>query len=263
MSKIDLLKKRIRGYGKMVIAYSGGVDSTFLVAVSKEVLGPRNILAVTASSESFPERELTFSRSMAKQIGVQQQIITTDEMKDKRFARNPKERCYFCKKELFKKIIHIARKHKTKVVADGANFDDAHDMRFGMRASKELGVFSPLLESGLTKNDIRKYSKIMKLKTSQKPSFACLASRIPYGEKITRKKLARIDRGEQYLFSLGYRQFRLRDHRDIARIEIERNDLVRFMRKDAKRVAEMLKKLGFKFITIDLEGYRMGSMNPQ
>lgn len=261
LTKLDHLKNILRDMGRVMVAFSGGVDSSFLLCVGREVLGD-NILAVTARSETYPQAELEEAKKIARLLSVRHLIITSEELEIPGFQDNPSNRCYFCKKELFGKLKEIGAKEGIDFIVDGTNYDDLRDHRPGMLAARESGVRSPLKEAGLTKKDIREYSHLLGLPTWEKPSFACLASRFPYGEKITREKLRRVDRAEEYLRSKGFKQLRVRHHEGIARIEVDRRDIRRFLQDDLSREIIMkLKELGFNYITLDLEGYRMGSMN--
>lgn len=245
----------------VLVAFSGGVDSTFLLRVARDVLGEK-VVACTASSETYPLRELIQAKKLAKEMGVRHIIINTEELSRPDFQKNPPHRCYFCKSELFTKLKEMARKEKLDWVLDASNLDDEGDFRPGMRAGEELGIRSLLREVKLTKGEIRYLSRKFGLPTWNKPSFACLASRIPYGLPITREKLRRIERGEEILFGLGFRQVRVRDYEKIARIEIEKEDFPLILREEIrKKVVKELKKLGYSYVTLDLEGYRSGSMN--
>jgi pyridinium-3,5-biscarboxylic acid mononucleotide sulfurtransferase len=259
--KLNSLKKHIETLGSMVVAYSGGVDSTFLLKVAHDVLHEQ-VIAVTATSSTYPERECREAVDFAKKAGIPQMFVHSEELDIEGFSDNSVNRCYLCKTELFSKIKAIADQKGMKYVAEGSNLDDLGDYRPGMRAIKELGIVSPLKEAGLTKDDIRRLSKDMGLPTWDKPAFACLSSRIPYGHRITREKLQMVDKAEQYLMDLGFRQVRVRHHGDIARIEISPSDRSRFM--DAHlmdKVYEKFKELGFAYTALDLKGYRTGSMN--
>ncbi len=259
--KLTKLKDILKDMKSVVIAFSGGVDSTFLLKVASEVLKGR-VMAVTASSSTFPKREMNEAINFAKSIGAKHSVVNSEELNIEGFSKNPKNRCYYCKKELFSKIGQIAKKEGFDFVADGANADDTGDYRPGMDAARELGVRSPLLEAGMTKNDIRMLSKQMNLPTWDKPSFACLSSRVPYGQEITRQKLMMIDKSEQYLLDIGFRQVRVRHHGDIARIEVAPEERVKFFDlKVMDDVYKKLKEIGFNYVTLDLKGYRTGSMN--
>ncbi|HSW35639.1 MAG TPA: ATP-dependent sacrificial sulfur transferase LarE [Candidatus Limnocylindrales bacterium] len=257
--KLDLLKNIIAGYGGVIVAYSGGVDSTYLAKVASDVLG-ENSLAVTASSETYPRHEVDYARELAHSLGLRHQIIYTEELDNKHFAANPPERCYICKNELFGKLVALAKQHNLPYVIDGSNCDDLSDFRPGARAGRELGIKSPLQETGFTKEDIRQLSKTMGLPTWNKPSFACLSSRFPYGEQITREKLIMVSNAEDYLRSLGVKQLRVRHHDKLARIELAVEDFNKILDVNAD-IVQVFKKIGYKYITLDLHGYRTGSMN--
>lgn len=247
--------------GSLAVAFSGGVDSTFLLKVAADVLGDR-ALAVTARSSTYPERELREAEAFAKSLGARHVVIDSEELDIPGYSDNPVNRCYFCKRELFEKVRETARKNGIRYVADGSNQDDLGDYRPGMKAADELQVVSPLKAAGMTKDDIRLLSKELDLPTWNKPAFACLASRFPYGQKITREKLAMVDRAEQFLLDLGFRQVRVRHHGDLARIEVDPDERGRFFSGDLMgKVYEGLKSIGFTYVTLDLKGYRTGSMN--
>lgn len=260
-TKLEALKRLLAETSGLVVAYSGGVDSTLLLKVAHDVLGAR-ALAVTASSETYPDHEIKEAVCLARQLGIRLREIHTEELEQEEFASNPPERCYFCKHELFGKLLEIAQEEGLPVVADGANVDDAEDFRPGRRAAAELGVRSPLREAGLTKEDIRELSRDLGLPTWDKPSFACLASRFPYGDRITREELLKVRAAEQVLRDLGLRQFRVRNHGHLARLEVEPDEIARLAEPErrARLVAEF-QRLGYHYVTLDLEGYRTGSMN--
>lgn len=243
----------------VLIAYSGGLDSTFLLKIASDVLG-RNVLAVTARSATYPSAELDFAKKMAKGLGVRHKIIATHEFKDKRFVANPKDRCYFCKKGLFTLLKRTARAEKINFVLDATNFSDRLDFRPGAEAKEELGVCSPLEEARFSKDDIRKASRRMGLATWNKPSLACLASRIPYGTKVSVPLLRRIERGEAYLNQMGFKQVRLRTYNGLCRIEVDQEEIPRLLSSRAI-IVDKLKKIGYEQIALDLRGYRTGSMN--
>src|SRR3989338_8068680 len=259
-SKIKRLKKIIKRLGSIVVAYSGGLDSTFLLKATLDTLGRKNVLAVTARSETYPESEYLCALKMAKKFKARHITIDTKELGIKNFRANPVNRCYYCKKELFRKLKEIAKRNGIKNVADGANHNDLKDIRYGMKAARELGVVSPLLEARIGKALIRKYSRKMGLATWSKPSFACLASRFQYSENIDEAGLLKIDRAEEYLRKLGIKQVRVRVHKDIARIETYKGDIPKALKHRAS-IVKYLKSLGFIYITLDLEGYRTGSMH--
>lgn len=259
--KLEFLKSDIESLGSLVVAFSGGVDSTFLLKVAHDVLG-NNVLAVTARSSKYPEREYQEAVDFVKSNGIRHQVIISEELDVKGFSDNPTNRCYLCKNELFTKIDGLARSNNIKYVAEGSNYDDLSDYRPGLKAVAELEVVSPLRKAGLSKDEIRNLSKEMGLKTWNKPSFACLSSRFPYGEKITGEKLAMVDKAEQFLIDLGFKQVRVRHHGDIARIEVYEEEFSKFIKQGIRQnVHDEFKKLGFKYTTLDLKGYRTGSMN--
>ncbi len=259
--KYTVLKDIIKKAGSLAVAFSGGVDSTFLLRVAADVLGDR-VIAVTAKSSTYPEREFREAEAFAHRLGVKHIVIFSEELDIKGFADNPVDRCYFCKHELFEKVIDIAKHYGMAFVADGSNIDDVGDYRPGMRAVKELNVISPLKAAGLTKQDIRNLSKELGLPTWDKQAFACLASRFPYGQRITREKLAMIDQAEQFLLDLGFRQVRVRHHGDLARIEVGGEEIGRFFQEDLMpQIYAELKKIGFTYVSLDMKGYRTGSMN--
>ena len=243
----------------MAVAFSGGVDSTFLLKVAHEVLGEK-VIAVTAVSKFIPEREIDEAKNFCATEKVRQIFLPVDVLKVAEIKNNQKNRCYICKKEIFSQILKIAEAEKIFNVVEGSNKDDEGDYRPGMQAIEELKIKSPLREVGLWKNEIRALSKNLNLKTFDKPSFACLASRFVYGEEITEKKLQMIDDAEKILLDEGFKQFRVRLHNLMARIEILPADFEKLIRLHEKISAEF-KKLGFNFVTLDLEGYRTGSMN--
>ena len=259
--KFQLLKDIIKKRGSAAIAFSGGVDSTFLIKVAHEVLGDK-LIAVTATSSTYPERELKEAIEYAKNMGVKHIVISSEELEIEGFASNPKNRCYYCKKELFTKINKVAMENGLEYVFDGSNLDDTGDYRPGMQAAKELEVVSPLKEAGLTKKDIRELSKELGLPTWNKPAFACLSSRFPYGNKITLPKLKMVDKAEQFLLDMGIRQVRVRHHGEIARIEVAPEEREQFFSVEVMdKIGAEFKKIGFTYVTLDMLGYRTGSMN--
>ena len=262
LEKYDELKEYLRTLQSVVIAFSSGVDSTFLLYAAKEALGDKNVMAVTASSCSFPRRELEEAISYCKQLGIRHEIVESEELKIEGFSHNPINRCYLCKRELFGKILDLAAREGFAVVAEGSNTDDDGDYRPGLTAVAELDIKSPLRHVGFSKEQIRILSKYLGLPTWNKQSFACLSSRFPYGEEITEKKLDMVDKAEQLLLDLGFHQLRVRIHQNIARIELMPGEFGRFMEDEIrKKVYSELKKLGFTYVTLDIMGYRTGSMN--
>ena len=260
-SKEHKLKELLRSFGSVVIAFSGGADSAYLAYVASVALGER-ALAVTGDSSSYP----TFQRELAYQItaeyGIRHEIILTEEFEDLNYISNPPNRCYYCKSELYTKLDKLARARGLEVICDGTNADDVGDYRPGRQAARELGVRSPLLECGMTKSDIRELSRRAGLATWNEPASACLSSRVPYGQVVTIEKLSMVDKAEIELKKLGFRQVRVRHHGDVARIEVAEEELGRALDPEmARRMSAALKALGFKYVTLDLDGYRTGSLN--
>jgi pyridinium-3,5-biscarboxylic acid mononucleotide sulfurtransferase len=277
VSKLDQLRDLLRSYGSCLVAYSGGVDSVFLAKVARDVLGDKS-LAVIADSASLPRRELEEALEIAERFQIPVRVVSTQEFQNPNYTANPANRCYFCKHELFTELEPIAREEKFAVIAYGENASDVGDFRPGAQAAKEFQVRAPLKEVGLTKAEIREFSAQLGLPTADKPQMACLSSRIPYGEMVTPEKLRMIEAGENVLRDLGFHDVRVRHHelggekaegrgqksdaRYLARIEVGAEELARLLENGVStRVAEALKQIGYAHVTLDLQGYRRGSLN--
>lgn len=261
LEKYELLQEILRRYDSVLIAYSGGTDSTFLCRAAADTLGEKAV-AVTARSSTYPERELRDARNAAQLIGIRHMEIDSEELDIPGFAQNGRDRCFYCKQELFTKLISLSRELGLLAVAEGSNLDDNGDYRPGLKAAEALGVKSPLREAGMNKQTIRILSRNFGLPTWNKPSFACLSSRFPYGEAITREKLGQVEKAEQYLFDLGFTQVRVRHHNEIARIEILPAEFSRLANPALREnIYQYFKTLGFPYTSADLAGYRTGSMN--
>src|SRR5208283_641250 len=260
--KYERLRSIVAELGSVVIGYSGGVDSTLLLKVATDVLGPKAI-AVIGKSETYPTAEYEEAAGLAKGFGARYIEVATEETDVLKFQENPPDRCYFCKTELFGKLTEVAKQENIAWIADGTITDDTGDFRPGMRAKKENNVRSPLLEAELSKNDVREISRHLNLPTWDKPSFACLSSRFPYGFGITKENLTKVDRAEMLFRNAGFKYFRVRHHDEkTARIEVGAEELHRLL-DDTLRLSlvAQLKELGFTYVTLDLQGYRTGSMN--
>lgn len=259
--KYQHLQNLLCSMGRIAVAFSSGVDSTFLLSAAHEVLGD-DVIAITASANAFPQREQEEAAAFCRSIGVKQHLLAFQPLQVEGFAQNPPNRCYVCKRALFEGILRIAGKQGCAAVCEGSNMDDLGDYRPGLMAIQELGIRSPLREAGLTKAEIRQLSREMGLPTWSKPSFACLASRFPYGETITAEKLAMVEQAELLLLELGFRQERVRIHGDSARIELLPEEFPRLLEGDVReRICRRFKELGFRYVSLDLQGYRTGSMN--
>ncbi|GAB4415543.1 MAG: ATP-dependent sacrificial sulfur transferase LarE [Thermodesulfovibrionales bacterium] len=258
--KLNNLVNLLREMESAVIAYSGGVDSTFLLKVA--TLSDIKAMAVTALSPTMPEHDFYNAKEMARAMGVVHMIIEISELEMGDFAKNPPDRCFYCKDGLFGRLKEIATAEGYRVVLDGSNLDDIDDWRPGRKAAVKHGVRSPLIEAGLRKQEIRELSRELNLPTWNRPSSPCLSSRFPYGEPITIEALRQVEEAEKFLRSLSFNDFRVRHHRDIARIELKEGDIPRMLEPEIRKViAEKLKTLGYKFVTLDLEGFRSGRLN--
>ncbi|MBR0457721.1 MAG: ATP-dependent sacrificial sulfur transferase LarE [Victivallales bacterium] len=255
------LQSQLRELKRVAVAFSGGVDSAFLLRVAHDVLG-EDALAVTATAPFFPEREQQEATAFCQEYGIRQIHIPSNELQKEEFRSNPPNRCYLCKRSLFAGLLECAHANGISFVLDGTNMDDEGDYRPGMKALRELGILSPLRQAGFHKFEIREWSRRLGLPTAEKPSCACLASRFVYGETITKEKLRMVDKAELFLHDLGFLQLRVRVHGDLARIELLPEDLPRFWEGDTPaHVRNTLKQLGFAYVALDLQGYRTGSMN--
>lgn len=259
--KFTKLKETLRQMERVIIAYSGGVDSTLLLKAAS-LSGIKKILVVTASSESLPQEELSFTRGITSALNLKHRIIVTEELKDNNYSSNLPDRCYYCKKELFSKLKDIAIKENFSFILDGTNADDIKDWRPGRRAAMEMGVYSPLLDVGLSKKEIRDISRTLGLPTWNKPATPCLSSRFPYGQKITPEALKRVSRAENFIKRFGFTELRVRDHSETARIEVIPEEFPILTGNTVREeIISFLKALGYKYITLDLQGFRSGSFN--
>ena len=261
IEKQQLLKSNLKSMESVLVAFSGGVDSTLVLAVAHSVLG-KNVLAVTAQSPSLPKRELSATVDLANQIGVEHLIIQTNEMSSQNYKKNPIDRCYYCKSELYSKLEKIAEDKNLNHIVNGINLDDMGDHRPGIGAAHEADVKSPLCDANFSKQDVRDYSLKLGLSTWDKPAMACLSSRIPYGQEVTEKKLSMIEQAEDILLAMGFKQMRVRHHGDIARIELCKEDISRFFSQDlADTVQRKFQDIGFGFTTVDIAGFKSGRLN--
>ena len=259
--KQEELEKLLESYKRVAVAFSSGVDSTYLLKMAQKVLG-ENVIAVTASSCSFPKRELEEAKTFCRENGIRHIVVESEELDIDGFRQNPKNRCYLCKHELFEKILSIAKENGIETVVEASNTDDDGDYRPGLVAVKELGIESPLRHVGLSKKEIREYSKELGLPTWNKQSFACLSSRFVYGETISEEKLTMVDQAEQLLLDMGFHQLRVRIHDKLARIEVQPSEFEKIMQEENRtKIFHELKQYGFTYVTLDLQGYRTGSMN--
>lgn len=261
-SKLKILKNIIHHYQRVVVAFSGGVDSTFLLRICVDVLGKKNVIAVTAISDSYTKTEQEYAQSVTYDFGIKHVLLMTNEMSDDSFVANTPDRCYYCKKHLFSELRNLAKAHNVSHILDASNADDENDYRPGRRAAKEFSIQSPLIEAGIMKEDIRGYSKALGLNSWKKTANPCLASRIPYGNEITKDKLKIIEEAEIFLRNMGFKTVRVRHHGEIARIEMPQQDVQRLVENTRRaKIISYLKQLGFVWVAIDLEGYRPGSLN--
>ena len=261
-TKFVRLQEIFQSMGKVLVAFSGGVDSTLLLKVAQDTIGNKNVLAVTALSPLYPERELAGVKKLVQTLGARHRLIESNELEIPGFSENPPNRCYYCKEKLFRELLEIAKEESIPFIVEGSTLDDDLDHRPGRMAIQELGIRSPLKEAMFTKIEVRELSKELGLSTWDKPSFACLASRFPYGEEITEQGLRMVDEAEDFLFGLGFKQVRVRHYGNLARIEILNEEMSRLMNSSLReKVVSHLKEIGYRYITLDLQGFRSGSMN--
>lgn len=259
-SKLGALLRLLKSYQSVAVAYSGGVDSTFLVACAKKALG-NNVVAITARSPIHPKEDLNFAKAMAEQLGVRHLVVDTEEIKDPDFIKNTVERCYYCKKEMFKKILKMAEEEGIRTVIHGLTVDDLSNHRPGIRAAEEMGVLAPMVEVGFTKKDIRANLRNMEIVGWDKPASPCLATRIPYGHEITLEKIGQVRKAEKYLKGLGHKIVRVRNWDGLAVVEVEENRVQELVTpKTRHELLRSFQELGFKTVAVDLEGYKMGKL---
>ena len=262
-AKVDDLERSVAKLGTVAVAFSGGADSTLLLAVCVRVLGAEQVLAITADSPALPRSELVEATDLANELGARHVVMPTEELSNADFAANPPDRCFFCKQELFTRIRTLADQEGYQHIVYGATAADLGDHRPGMRAARQAGAIAPLLEAGFSKDDVRGLSRQLGLRTWNKPAMACLSSRFPYGTSLSEERLLQVERAEELLRNqLGFRQVRVRHHDSVARIEIQPRDFGRLLEERTKRqVLTELKKLGYTYVTLDLQGFRSGSIN--
>ena len=259
-SKYKVLRGALKEMKTVLVAYSGGMDSTLLLKTCVDVLGNEHVFAFIGNAPTFPAKEIQEAKQTASYIGAKYVLSDTETLKDRLFVENTRERCYHCKKNLLRIAIEVAKEKNMACIVDGTNFDDTKDFRPGSAAVKEMGIVSPLLEAELTKDDIRELSRMLSLPTHNKPPYACLATRIPYGTPIDAARLKQIELSEEFIKNIGISQVRVRYHGNTARIEVMKNDLDTILRQ-RKEIVDGLKQYGFTYVSLDLEGYRTGSMN--
>ena len=261
-NKTQKLKEIFQSMGKVLVAYSGGADSTLLLKIAEDTLGDKKVLAVTALSPLYPERELAGAKKVIQAIGARHLLIKSNELEIDGFSKNPPNRCYYCKRQLFKELHNLAVQESIPFIVEGSTLDDEMDHRPGRKAIQELGIRSPLKEALFTKANVRELSNTLGLPTWDKPSFACLASRFPYGEEITIEGLRMVGEAEDFLFGLGFKQVRVRHYQNLARIEILQEEMDRLIEGSLReKVVSHLKAIGYRYVTLDLQGFRSGSMN--
>lgn len=261
-SKLERMRQILRSLQKVAVAFSGGVDSTFVLKVAVDTLGPENVVAVTADSYSLARSELEQARQLARQLKAEHVVIATDELEDPNYASNPADRCYYCKTNLYARLQEFIARRGLKAIVSGINADDYDDWRPGIQAGRERNVRAPCAEAGLSKQEIRQLSQQMNLPTFDKPAMPCLASRIAYGEQITPEKLRMVEQAEQFLRSLGLRECRVRHHNKLARIEVPPERIPELMEPQMRaRIDARLREIGYTYVTMDMRGFRSGSMN--